>query len=390
MKIVYHHRTRATDAQGIHIFEIVNALRAQGHEVDIAALVKTTAPRTLSGAAQRTAGRPSIWSEVVQMGYNFAGLPMLLWKLRDGSTGFIYERHSLFNVSGVLAARITGCPIAVEVNSPLALESARDGAHFTRFSEWVERTVLNMATKVFVVSTPLARILTEMGVDASKIEIMPNGVNLDRFGTEGEEAGLRHSLGLNGFTVVGFSGWFKPWHGIELMLSAFRERKLDLLGARVLLVGDGPSMPSLRAYVDEHGLGDSVVFTGGIPHDLLPQYVSLFDIAVQPTANEYCCPMKILEYMAMGKPILAPRQENILDILRDSEAYLFEPGSTAALASGLERLVRDRELRAETGARAREGITKRQRLWSANAALVVQRMAPSISRLHNGARLEHN
>src|ERR1022692_911369 len=53
---------------------------------------------------------------------------------------------------------------------------------------------------------------------------------------------------------------------------------------------------------------------------ILLAYLDLIDIAVQPAANEYCCPMKILEYMALGKPIVAPRQENIQDLLREGES----------------------------------------------------------------------
>ena len=55
----------------------------------------------------------------------------------------------------------------------------------------------------------------------------------------------------------------------------------------------------------QSGAGDDVVFTGAVPHERIAPYLNLIDIAVQPAANEYCCPMKILEYMAGGTPVVS-------------------------------------------------------------------------------------
>jgi glycosyltransferase involved in cell wall biosynthesis len=101
--------------------------------------------------------------------------------------------------------------------------------------------------------------------------------------------------------------------------------------------------------------------------------VSAIDIAVQPAANEYCCPMKILEYMAVGKPIVAPRQENIQDLLRDEEeAQYFTPGDVDSLAGALKALVEDPERARRMGERVRKTITERGFLWTENAARVVR------------------
>jgi hypothetical protein len=127
MRIVYHHRTRSTDAQRIHIQEIVRAFEELGHTVEVVSLVSlNTAPED----ARRDAGEAG-WKklvrkipyayEAVQLAYNLVGIPMLLVELLRRKTDFIYERYALFNFTGVVAARLCGIPLVLEVNSPFAL-----------------------------------------------------------------------------------------------------------------------------------------------------------------------------------------------------------------------------------------------------------------------------
>ena len=138
-----------------------------------------------------------------------------------------------------------------------------------------------------------------------------------------------------------------------------------------MLIGDGQAMGELRDYVRVNQLGNSVIFTGPMPHTRVPQYLDLIDIAVQPAANEYCCPMKILEYMALAKPIVAPRQENIREILReDAEARFFTPGDVQSMAEALRAVARDTNMARRMGERARAAITERGYLWTANAERV--------------------
>src|SRR5262249_48597364 len=87
----------------------------------------------------------------------------------------------------------------------------------------------------------------------------------------------------------------------------------------------------------------------------------------------YCCPMKLLEYMALGKAIVAPRQENIQELLREGrEAEFFEAGNTESLGKALRILVHDRAHAAALGRNARAAITEGGFLWEQNALRVIQ------------------
>src|ERR1041384_4922340 len=98
MKIVYHHRTSATDAQRIHIMEIVKAFRSLGHEVEIVGLVDPETPPDPKRDAEEPAWKikirniPFAW-EAMQIGYNLAGIPLLLAGVMGRRADFIYERY---------------------------------------------------------------------------------------------------------------------------------------------------------------------------------------------------------------------------------------------------------------------------------------------------------
>ena len=381
MKIIYHHRTRSTDAQRIHIQEIVRAFQELGHEVEVAGLVPLDAAQE---DAQRDAG-DALWKrlvrkipfsyEMVQLAYNLVGIPMLLARILRTRADFLYERYALFNFAGVMAAKLCRIPVTLEVNSPFALEQARDGdIRLVRFAAWTERAICNMASHVVVVSTPLARLIEAAGVASEKIEVMPNGVSLSDFRPGNGGLELRSRLGLADHVVIGFVGWFRNWHGLEVLLEAFEQSRLAKERVKVLLIGDGPAMADLKRFVNGHGLDESILFTGPVPHAEVPPYLDLIDIAVQPAANEYCCPMKILEYMALGKAIVAPEQENIRELVPDEEAVFFAPRDVESMAAALESLARHPERAREMGRRARAAIVERGFLWSANAQRVIDLM----------------
>jgi glycosyltransferase involved in cell wall biosynthesis len=382
MRILYHHRTRSTDAQRIHILEMANAFTELGHQVEIVSLVSTetekgNASRDASDASwQRIVRRIPFAYEIVQLGYNLVGIPLLAMKILARKPDFLYERYSLFNFTGVLAAKLFGKPIALEVNSPFALEQKRDD-HIRAFglAKWTERVICNLATKVIVVSTPLRNIMIELGVKPEKLVVMPNGVRTGLFkpGVASDE--LKKSLGLDNKAIIGFVGWFRKWHGLEMLVDAFHENNLAPKNAALLLIGDGPAMEDLRSAVERYGMKDTVVFTGPLPHDQVPRYLDLVDIAVQPAANEYCCPMKILEYMALGKAIVAPRQANILDVLREDEAALFEQAKSGDMGRALEELVKDETRRARLGRAGAAALEDRSYSWTTNARRVVDALS---------------
>lgn len=392
MKILYHHRTRAEDAQGIHIAEIQRAFRELGHEVLEVALVPAGGAegvRREPGAMVRIASRlaasvPPTGYELLELAGNAVTAARLTAAVRTAKPDLVYERYSLHNAAGALATRTARVPLVLEVNAPLAEERAKHGRSprnaglaFPRLAMRVERAIWRAATAIVTVSTPLADLLVKAGVERRRILVLPNAVRREMMRAGSGAAAVRTAHGFAARDVVfGFTGWFRPWHGLEAFLEAFADANLAAEGARVMLVGEGQALPALREIVTRRKIADAVAFTGAVGRDAISDHIAAFDIALQPHATQYASPMKIFEYLALGKPVVAVRTPAIAEVLHDGiDSILFEPGDTPALVGGVRRLLRDGELRLRMSLAARESVIRRGFFWDENARRTLEHLS---------------
>ena len=179
---------------------------------------------------------------------------------------------------------------------------------------------------------------------------------------------IRQLYGLQGKLVIGFVGWFRPWHRLELLLEIVHEEHLADQDVKLLLVGDGPAYEGLYSFAKKHNLLSTIIFTGPVKRDNIVAHIAAMDITVQPSATEYACPMKIFEYMGMGKCIVAPDQPNIREILQDGvNGYLFKPHNREHFKEVLLKAIRNPFERKTVGQQAHQTIHQQSYLWSANA-----------------------
>ncbi len=110
-----------------------------------------------------------------------------------------------------------------------------------------------------------------------------------------------------------------------------------------------------------------------MPRDQITGLISAFDIALQPGVTAYASPLKIYEYMALGRAIVAPDTPNIREILSDGDtALLFDPDAPLAFNQAIERLAQDPDLRARIGGSARATIIDRRLTWENTARRVAE------------------
>jgi glycosyltransferase involved in cell wall biosynthesis len=381
MNILYHHRTQSGDAQGIHIYEMVNAFRELGHEVDVVALVELDQPggKKIRGRAWETLTRwiPSWLYELMSLTYNVYGYRRLCRAIRAKRPDLIYERYALNTFCGVLAGKRFGIPMILEVNAPLYYEQSKLGKlTFKRLARRLERWICSQSTRTVVVTEVMKDLLAKEGVPTHQMVVMSNGIDPQRFhpGISGEEVRTRYGLG--GHTVLGFVGWFRKWHGLERLLEIMHESQLARQHVKLLLVGDGPASPDLIRYADEHNLRSAVIFTGPVGREAMAAHIAAMDITLQPSVTEYACPMKIIEYMGMGKCTVAPNQPNIREILEEGiTGVLFQPDNKDSLRAQIEALVNNPDMRRRMGRTAAERIMARGFLWKANAERVLKLIA---------------
>lgn len=346
------------------------ALRHAGHDVQIVsppAFGKVDFGGQAQWLARLKRLLPRAGYELSEMCYNVLALWRLQRTHRRLRPDLIYERYNLFMIAGVLCARLHRTPIFLEVNSPLARERAAfGGLAFARMSAWLERRTWCAADLVLPVSQVLAEIVRQAGVPPERIVVIPNGIDDENLQCpSGDDA--KRALGLSGKTVLGFVGFVREWHGLDGVLDLLTDSRCppDL---HLLVVGDGPALPALKSRAERLGIAPRVTFAGLVDRGQLARHLAAFDIALQPRAVGYASPLKLFEYMAAGKAIVAPNQANIREILVDGETgLLFDCGDGAAFRQAVLDLARETPLRERLGVEARRAILDRGYTWANSA-----------------------
>lgn len=379
----------------IHVRELSTALAGQGHEIEIVtcraggdAPAGFTVPvheldierpeRLLTGSLQDDPGSSEPMAKEIRAMLYAANLRYrVLPLLRRMRPNALYERYSLLGTAGVEIARELGIPHILEVNAPLSEEHARyRGSAFPQMIRSTERRILAAAGQVIAVSEPLGQWLVESGVDPGRVTVAPNGVDVDRFAA-GRGGKVRRQLGLDDRPIVGFAGTLKGWHGTETLVRAMgqlaRNRGVDRT-PHLLIVGDGPQRLNLEGAAAAAGVDGLVTFTGTVPHHEMPDYLAAMDIAVAPydaTPDFYFSPLKLFEYMAAARPVIAAGIGQIRDCLHDGvTGLLYPPGDVDALARRIGALADDPERRRMLGEAAQAEVSA-NRTWSRNARIVV-------------------
>ena len=375
MKILYHHRTRSKDGQYVHIEEMIGALRQLGHEVVIVAPAGAEAESfgaDAGGVAWLKRHLPKFVYEIAELGYSLIAYRKLSAAVRAHRPDCLYERYNLLLPSGVWISRRFSLPMLLEINSPLYEERARyDGLSLRRLARWSQEYAWCNADRVLPVTGVLADIVAAYGVPRSRIDIVPNGINAERFARAPEVGEAKRALGLEANLVLGFTGFVRDWHGLDKVIDMIALDAPDS-SRTLLIVGDGPARASLEAQATRLGISHRVRFTGVIDRDEVARYVAAFDIALQPAVVSYASPLKLFEYLALGKAIIGPAQPNIEEILTDGEnAVLFDPADPQAMPAAISRLCTDPALRQHIAANARATIASQKLTWLENAQRVI-------------------
>ena len=289
---------------------------------------------------------------------------------RAKSVDAIYERQSLFGLSGFRAAQRLDLPHVLEVNAPLCEEARRFRTlPYPQEAFEVERRVCRETDHVFANSEATTTRLVDAGVSPAKVTVVPNGVDVRKF------TGRRHRRGCGVFRV-GFLGSLKPWHGIDVLLEAFTHALAHRPDLRLEIVGAGPEAERVvKAALPP----DAFLSHGPLPHRTAIEVMSQWDVGVAPFLPQprfYFSPLKVVEYMAAGVCPVASDLGQIRTLLGSGKrGVLVEPGNAGALAGAILGLAADRHVAAELGARAR-AYARSSLTWQQNAERALSVLRP--------------
>jgi len=303
----------------------------------------------------------------------------------------VLARHSLHQFSSLIAARRCGVPIVFEVNAPTAYEYRQYRSHYHLlpvFAEWLEARTLSRADGMFVVSELLKRHFVERGIPEWKVRVVPNGVDISRFRPGTVDPRVRQRF-RGKSVVLGFVGSFARFHGIDQLREAIDYIAPLRPETCFLMVGAGELSTDLQDHCRRQGLSRRVYFTGHVASEEVPGLMAAADILIAPyEAQEffYLSPIKIFEYMAVGRAVVAAGVGQIREIIQDeTNGLLYEPASAGALGERLLRLVDDPDFRRRLGEAARRTVESRY-TWRVSAEGVAAVLEQARERRRPGGR----
>ncbi|MFA6011419.1 MAG: glycosyltransferase family 4 protein [Desulfobacteraceae bacterium] len=371
MKLLYCYIAQNTEGNKVHIDSFMKAFKSLGDEIIDAGI---TVKPFVEDKAQWSLLK-KIQAKLIWIGRNLSNLwrlSLLIFKFHPEVLLFRFTSdHTMFLAIYCLSFFY---PIVLEVN---AIRSVEGATSLQWLSVLLDKVTFKRARRCFTVSSMLKDLLArEMNLDAEKISVIENGVDVDMFNPAVSSIEIKKSLGLETVFVVGFVGAFMPWHGVDLIIDlAGRMKEHDI---KFLLVGDGERREIFVKQAESMGLQEKVIFTGYLPHADIPKYMAAMDVVLAPFPRAYyegCggfygSVLKIFEYMGMGKAIIAPPLGQIKDVLVDRESgLLIYSEDTTTLIDALLKLFNDSSYRESLGINARKRVEQNY-TWQANAEKV--------------------
>lgn len=376
MKILYHHRIASKDGQFVHLEELTNALKQLGHEIVMVGpkIVEQKEFGSDGGLVPKLkAYLPMAVYECLEFCYSFFAFFKLALAVVKYRPDVLYERYNLFLPAGIWIKKVFNLPMLLEVNAPLYDERNKyNGIYLKRFAKWTENYTWQNADLVLPVTRVLARIIQDQsGICEQKVVVIPNGVDLEKFKDIPKPKAAKKTLGLEGKFVLGFTGFVREWNKLDRVLELLSDEDLDD-DIHFLIVGDGPARQSLENKAEELGIKNKVTFTGIVSRDRVAHYIVAFDVALLPDVVNYASPLKLFEYLALGKLVLAPPKQNIKEILTHGSNAVLINFKSIDIKNVILKFKNDPVLHEKIRMSAKATIAEMQLTWVDNARTVLK------------------
>jgi len=351
----------------------VNALKELGHEIVMVepnSINQKEFGKSAKGVQGLRDNLPGFIHEILEFCYSFYDFFKLKKAIKQYKPDCIYERYNLYLPSGIWAKKLFKLPLILEINSPLYEERKKNnGISINSLAQWTENYTWKNADHLLPVSQVLADIIANEGISHDKMTVIHNGINATHFPWPPViSKEIIQKYNLENKLIFGFVGFVREWHRLDRVLDAIASHPKQ--NWHLFLVGDGPGREFLEKHAQQLGITNRMTITGIVSREKMPQYQSVFDLALQPDVTRYASPLKLFEYMALGKAILAPDMDNIKEIVTaNKDALLFN--SEKDFKEKLVKLCESKSLRGQLGNQAKETIKEQEFYWLVNAKKIV-------------------
>ncbi len=316
--------------------------------------------------------------EVLAINYNGKSIKAVAKIIEKEGADFLHQHHHDFHFGGARLKKELGLPFILHADGVQYWVKKNWGKlYFAKLLRLAEETQLEAADAIIVVSEQLKKQLIEYGADGDKIVVAPNGVHPEEFNPEVGDAGLRKKLDLENKFVIGYAGTFGRWHGVDVLARAAKFLTEKIPEAVVLFVGDGDLRPLIEDIAKKDGTLDKIRITGFVPFETIPNYLAACDVLTSPCVNNpdselFNSPVKLFEYLAMGKPVVASdvgQQGTVVE--NGVTGLLCEEKNPEDLAEKIRVLYDNKDLAKKLGENARKAALEKYD-WKENARKILK------------------
>ncbi|MBL1431947.1 MAG: glycosyltransferase family 4 protein [Gammaproteobacteria bacterium] len=305
----------------------------------------------------------------------------LILRLAEKPYTLLLVRHETVRIDfAKIKKRYPDITIAIELNAMLSDESF-DSYLARNIVKRAEYSQLSLADNIFPVSSTLAKTILSMGISPEKIIVNPNGVDVKRFDSDllGRNAGFREHYGIpEDRFVIGYVGGMEKYRRLPEFVEIYSRLAQGVLKDKLFLfiVGDGKDCSAVEAILKQQCADDIYLQLGWQNHTDVPNIMTTFDLAVMPYTLDYCSPLKLFEYLAMGLPTIAPDTQSVKDLFVDREHLwlnlkISDDGDH--LYQLIQNIYSDEQARYAVAKRGREQVMNNY-TWLANAERVISQI----------------
>ena len=368
-----------------HILGVMNGFRDQGWQVHPFIVGDRVSTGVTNGTVQRyleSSSLARLMGDAARLAMAARNRTTAMAEL-EGKVDWVYERFATMQVLGHPFKR-AGVPWILETQGLFYYETKaeRTSVGMPWLAEAIEKRAYRACDLLICVSPALRDlVVAECDIDPKKILVVPNAVELERF----DPASTADDRYFDELTL-GFVGGLIGWQALDVLMEAMAELEHEeSLATALVIVGDGAMRGPWQTRAAELGIAERVRFTGQVPGDRVAHYMSSFDLGyagakVMQIGKMYHSPIKLYEYMAMAKPVLAASFDDARSLVEGrNTGFLFEPGSKDDLKRALREAHTYREQLPTMGMEAR-ALIEAEHSWQVRSAAMIRELHAKLDR----------
>lgn len=296
------------------------------------------------------------------------------WQELGGQVDWVYERFAVLQSLGQ-QFKSHNVPWILETNGPFYKEakSERKSLVLSGLARRLEMQSYRNCDVLICISNALKEIVVQdAGISPEKVLVVPNGVDTEFLNPDNQSPKRLFA----GFTL-GFVGNLAVWQGLDLLLKTVSTLREDEgVQINVVIVGDGLMRKEWEALAGNLGLSSQVCFIGQVAQTEIPALIAGFDVGylghvVLKGVEVYHSPLKLYEYMAMGKPVVASAVADARSLVSEGETgFLFEPGDLNGIKQALMKAFEAQERLSQMGQMARAEVVANHS-WQARVQMII-------------------